>query len=197
MNYSIYQKTLNKLYKEVLRWITLENYQKAAEKLGIIVNKRIQLNKKEEVIFNDFNIYEEINPDKRVITIFAEEYKTDSESEKLLIDSMKNSHNSLYLIKEINPDTYYLTLEDLLNHKLQYRIIDKDLALNSKVNMLLFTRLINIANIYFTSELKLLFKARHKNKLLKECRKNSLLEAADTHRFINVFHLYRKYGIIL
>ena len=39
MNYSIYQKTLNKLYKEVLRWITLENYQKAADKLGVLVNK--------------------------------------------------------------------------------------------------------------------------------------------------------------
>ena len=107
---------------------------------------------------------------------------------------MKKARNSLYLITEINPDTYQLTLEDLLNHKLKYRIIDKDLALNSKEKMLLFTRLINIVNLYFPSELKLLFKTKYKNKLLKECRKNSLLEAIDTHRFINIFHLYRKYG---
>lgn len=190
-----YQNTLNKLHKEVLRWITLASYQNAANKLGVLVNKKIALHKNEQIVFSDFNIYEEVETNKRVIDVFAREYKAESEIEKLVIEGMKKAHNSLYLIKEINNNQ--LKIQDLLNSKETFIIYDDLIGNNCKVKTILFTRLIEVQNYYLTSGLKLLFKPRLKGKLLRVCRKNSLLEPDDTHRFINIFHLHRKYGLSL
>src|SRR5690554_951128 len=192
-----YQNTLLKLHKEILRWITLANYQKAANKLGVIVNNKIQLQKNEQDIFSDFNIYEEIEYNKRIVSVFSKEYKAKTEIEELVINGMKDAYNSLYLIKKIDTKTHQLKLQDLLNNKDYYFINDEDLSKKCKVKTILFTRLIRVNDYYFTSVLQLLFKTRYKSKLLKEFNKSSLCESDDTHRFINIFHLHRKSGIIL
>lgn len=189
----IYQKILSKLHTEILKYITLGQLQNAAIKLEILNNNKITFyDKNEEKNFYDFNIYEEVNEKKRIIDIFYQEYKPQSIDEVIIINAMKNNYTSIFLIKEKGQD--YLVVEDLINHE-KITIKNPSFLEFCKIKQLLFTRIIEVEDTFYDSGLFILFSMKYKRQILKFWKMSSLLEADDTHHFINLFHLHRRINL--
>ncbi len=195
--YQALKSTLDKLHNEILKYITLEQFQEAAVKLRIYENKRIKYaNKAEEDYFYDFNIYEDIS-EKRVIERFSEDYTPKSIIERTLINSMVNSFTSIFMVKEISSEKYQLMLEDLINKKKVYPLTDITLSKTIPVNRIIFTRIIKAFDFYLSTPLVMVFAKNNKKALLEAWQKPSLLDSADTNSFINIFHLHREKGLLL
>lgn len=194
--YQFYRRSLMDFYSKIQKRVSREMIDQAAELLNIIENKQFVFDNKNEADFLfDFIYYEKLFNGNSAIDLFLQDQPKLNKIEKELIQSMKNATNSLYKIDSINVHQHQIKLIDLIHMGRSIIITDINLSRTCHPSMILFTRIIELNNLNFTSGLLMIFDGSRKD-LLKGNKPN-LLNNAATNRYISLFHENRKNDIPL
>ena len=129
-------------------------------------------------VMSDFFRFESIKDGKRPIDVYKEEYPPTSEIEKEILESLVDSHSSLFKIERIDREKNIIWLSDILNEKQNILLVDIGLSTSTEVGFLMFTRLISFddfcmtfgISFVFNSNLESYIKRRHK-KIMKKLKK--------------------------
>lgn len=143
----------------------------AARSLGLLKNgKLIIKNEADMDRFTDFLINDHIDQNgKTVVTKYLEQKANGlTKDEKIILDSLLLAKPSLYEVIEIDRSNSSITLTDILNEEPDYIVTDLGLSQSSILGKLLFTRLVCLEDIRFTSGAAMLFEGIHKNELLEK-----------------------------
>ncbi|MGL5712386.1 MAG: hypothetical protein ACRCXT_02485 [Paraclostridium sp.] len=197
MEYSKYRNIGKYLNDDILEY--LHDTQKPINDLKllkIIKGNEIQLyTEDEQDLCYDFILYEKTLNKKSGIDIYLENNDVEDEEELKLINAMKNSYTALYRAIGVDKSGCSVLLENIDTGE-RTGIIDIGLSKSLNEECLIFTRLIKLENINFTSGMSMVFNTNHeeflKRVLKKEIRKSNL--DSDIQRFISYFYLSRKHG---
>jgi len=149
-------------------------------------------------VMSDFFMFESIKDGKRPIDAYKEEYPTTSEIEKEILESLIDSHSSLFKIEGIDKERSIIWLSDILNEKQNILLVDIGLSTSAEVGFLMFTRLISFDDFCMTSGISFVFnpnlesylKRRHK-KIMKKLK----IENDSTKKFVAFFRLSKECGM--
>ena len=164
--------------------------------LKIMKDNEIYLHREDEQdLCYDFILYEKTLNKKSGLDIYLENNDIEDEEELKLINAMKNAKTALYKAIGIDKEGSSVLLENVDTGE-RVGIIDIGLSKSIQEECLIFTRLIRLENISFTSGMSMVFDVDHedflKRVLKKEIRKSNL--DSDIQRFISYFYLSRKHG---
>lgn len=197
MEYSKYRNIGKHLNEDILKYLKLTQKPISDLRLLKIINgNEIQLYKEDEDdLCYDFILYEKTLNKKSGIDIYLENNDIQDEDELKLINAMKNVKTALYKAIGIDKEGSSVLLENVDTGE-RIGIIDIGLSKSIQEECLIFTRLIRLENISFTSGMSMVFDVNHedflKRVLKKEIRKSNL--DSDIQRFISYFYLSRKHG---
>ncbi|CEI72133.1 MULTISPECIES: hypothetical protein [Romboutsia] len=165
--------------------------------MGLLKNNRVYLDKNIEFDYcHDFILYEKTLNNKSGVDLFLESHKLEDKSEIELIESMKNSKTSLYKVIDIDKKDFKIKIEDI-NTKEIINIIDISLSRTLDKDHLVFTRIISIGDVNFTSGMVMLFNLNHIDfleRVAKKEMKKLNIENENVKRFITFFYLSRQHG---
>lgn len=144
----------------------------------------------------DFIIYEKTLHGKSGLDLYLENIETNDTKELQLIDAMKNASAAIYKVMDLNSEKSTVKLQDLDTDEI-IEIIDFGFSNTLNHDCLLFTRILKLEDINFTSGLAMIFNNNHKEflqrVLKKDIRKSDL--DSEVQKFISYFYLSRKHGL--
>ncbi len=182
---------------------TIKEIRKIINKIGFGLN----LDNQDDLrIFLDLIIYDNLSSIKSVVDIYLENKKYKNAEKNKMLEAMKNSVVSLFLIKDVDKDNGYVTYEDVFTKK-QYQVVDVALISSyiayDEIKLYIYNRLITYddmtiatgLNCAFTSESEQLKKFLKKNKFKENSSfENTLMlykmSKNDASVFINVNDKY-------
>lgn len=165
--------------------------------MGLLKNNRVYLNKNIEFDYcHDFILYEKTLNNKSGVDLFLENHKLEEKSEIELIESMKNSKTSLYKVIDIDKKDFKIKVEDTKT-KETINITDISLSRTLDKGYLVFTRIISLGDVNFTSGMVMLFNLDHIDFLERAAKKEMKklnIENESVKRFITYFYLSRQHS---
>ena len=129
-----------------------------------------------------------------ITEIFLKEKRYQNEEEKNFLESLVNSHASLFKIVKSNIDTGYITMEDVFT-KERYNIIDVTLSISLFINnnpeMYMYNRIVLYNGVRFATGIPCIFYKMTKplQKLIKECEEKNYPSYSRCIRFYNLSKL--------
>ncbi len=141
-------------------------------------------------IFLDLIIYDNLPSIKSVVDIYLENKKYKNAEKNKMLEAMKNSVVSLFLIKDVDRDNGYVIYEDVFTKK-QYQVVDVALSSSyissNEIKLYIYNRLITYDDTSIATGLNCAFTSKSKqfNNFLK---KNKFKENSS---FENTLMLYK------
>jgi len=149
-------------------------------------------------VMSDFFRFESIKDGKRPIDVYKEEYPPTSEIEKEILESLVDSHSSLFKIERIDREKNIIWLSDILNEKQNILLVDIGLSTSAEVGLLMFTRLISFDDFCMTSGVSFVFNpnlASYLKRRYKKIMKKLKIESDSTKKFTAFFRLSKECGM--
>jgi len=180
--------------------LTKDRINKAAKLLGMIDGKIIAMqNENESDFLSDFMLFEKYSGNSRLIDEFYDSEIELSDLEEEILEGLLNNCSSLYQVVAADKAQYSLQFRDLLNPSLpELTVIDINFSQNYISNVLFFTRLIPIRDLYMSSGAIMGFNFRRVDQLLADLsvevfKKRRKLGQAEL--FLFFFKKYRQLGL--
>ncbi|MGL5712388.1 MAG: hypothetical protein ACRCXT_02475 [Paraclostridium sp.] len=195
--YTKYRGISRKLNGKILKYIhTTEKPRNDLSLIKIIRNNEVYLDSEvEQDYIYDFIIYEKTINNQSGLDMYLQNHEVVDSDEIKLIDAMKNAKSVLYKVIEVNGENLTITLENIETNEM-IDIVDIGFSGTLNKNCLVFTRIISLDDISFTSGMSMIFNINHEDfikRILKKELKKSDLDT-DIQRFISYFYLARKNG---
>ena len=168
---------------------TIKEIRKIINKIGFGLNLD---NQDDFRIFLDLIIYDSLPSIKSVVDIYLENKKYKNAEKNKMLEAMKNSVVSLFLIKDVDKANGYVTYEDVFTKK-QYQVVDVTLSssyiASDKIKLYIYNRLITYDDMTIAAGLNCAFTSESKqlNNFLK---KNKFKENSS---FENTLMLYKMF----
>ncbi len=198
--YKSYRKINKSLHSKIIqKYITKQNYQKAARLLGISLDKnRVFFESEEEVSYvMDFAIYDVQNRGKNLVQRYQKDIDVAGKAEEDVLDAMSVSHTSLFRVEKTSTASHTVLLHDVLNDS-KVRIFDYHLALSMQKGCLVFCRIIAFDGFAMTSGIEFAFPPEIEGYLLRQygvTKKKMKRHSEKITRFAAFFALNRTDGI--
>ncbi len=178
-----------KLIKEIPRGVFLE----AAENLRMIGKGGIIVSDSEDELsyIMDRAINDIMIEDKRCIELYIDQYgESSTNNEKMLLNAMKDSYYSLFIVEGIIADKGLQLIDVFSNEKLFS--LDINLSQTAEIGYLITSRVISIDNINFTSGCACIFEEKYL-KQLKDNFINLFEKKKDTMTWQEMMRKYNPY----
>lgn len=198
--YKTLRKVLTELNLKILsQFVSQDDFYFSAKRLGIFKDNMalLQSAMERDALF-DISIYGKFNKNQSALTKFMQQSVERSEMEMKVLEAMKKSDNLLYEVLEVNHQEKSILLKEVSKGAKPVKIIDIGLSETLNENVLLFTRLITVDDLSFTSGLIFNYPITYKELLLKESRRMAkVFKSGDpsADRFYSYFILNRMLGI--
>jgi len=180
--------------------LTKDRINKAAKLLGMMDGKIIAMqNENESDFLSDFMLFEKYSGNSRLIDEFYDSEIELADLEEEILEGLLNNCSSLYQVVAADKAQYSLQFRDLLNPSLpELTVIDINFSQNYISNVLFFTRLIPIRDLYMSSGAIMGFNFRSVDQLLADLsvdvfKKRRKLGQAEL--FLFFFKKYRQLGL--
>jgi len=176
----------------------------AAKKLDLWSNERKTLMFDDESDMEAFAEYLIYQPDKKGTTVLDNFYESDielSDFEEDYLEGMVDSYASLFAIQEVDADNATLILKDELDKDAKvYSLMDINLSQTAKPDILIYTRLLPIEDVFISSGLSFIYHPQYKTNMMNHIsslrfRKRRKLTSSDL--FILCYKKNNEYGMAM
>jgi len=199
--YKKIRKTGKELALKIFKTHNTNQLNYAAKKLNLWSEKPQTLIFDSETdvdILTDFLIYCKGKKGEIVLDDFYESDVQLSDEEEDFLDGMINNYTSLFVLKETDAEKGIIILEDVLSkNSAEYTLIDINLSQTGNINMMFYTRILPVNNVYITSGVSFYFSNIFKDKIINDIRsfrfkKRRRLNPTDL--FLLCYQKSRQYG---
>jgi len=122
-------------------------------------------------VLTDYVIYSKGKKGECVLDDFYESDIELTDEEEDYLDGMINNYASLFVVKETEPENSIVVLMDVLAEGTkEYRLMDINLSETASLNMLFFTRLLELDDAYITSGVSFYFEESYKLKVINDIK---------------------------
>lgn len=126
---------------------------------------------------------------KSITEIFLETHRFKAEKKVKMLEAMRDSYASLFVIKDIDSNNEYVTFEDVFTHK-KYKVVDVSLSMPNREKIIdkvyFYNRIITYEGISFTTAIRCVIQSDNKEvkKFIKKHKYN------QNHPCIRCLRLY-------
>lgn len=170
----------------------------AAKLLGILRGNQLILESEEEgTAFIDFAIHDYQVDGRNAIATYQDEIGAENQQEENLIAAQLSAYTSLFKVTEKLKRESVLVIKDLLNQQ-EIQLTDISMSQTAPVGMLLFTRVIPLAEFNITSGSSFVFEEDQEIHLIKKQKSLAQKVKSDVEaiqRFVAFFKLNRSRGM--
>lgn len=195
--YTKYRGISRKLNGKILKYIhTTDKPRNDFKLIKVIKNNEVYLDSEvEQDYIYDFIIYEKTIENQSGLDMYLQKHEVVDNDEIKLINAMKNAKTALYKVIENSEDNLTITLENIQTNE-RLNIVDIGFSSSLNKQCLVFTRIISLDEISFTSGMSMVFSINHEDFIKRVLKKEMKKSDLDIHiqRFISYFYLSRKHG---
>lgn len=154
----------------------------------------------EMAIQSDFSIHEIKRDGTTALDRFYQAERWETETEREILDALRESYTSLFEIEDVIPDDRVLVLHDVLGQgESPIELTDLNLSQTANTDALIFFRCVPLPEMTITSGFVLPFEAPYKDHLISINRKvinRTEGRPESVSRFYTFYRMYEKYGSI-
>lgn len=149
-------------------------------------------------VLMDFILHERIADNRSVVEVYREKIGGRNDSEKKILDAFASSYTSLFRVISVSEQEKSLLISDILNKKINLKLIDISFSETATPGKLLFIRLVPFNEFNMTSGISFVFSGHLARYLIKKqikMYKNMNIDNDAIKRFISFFKLNNAVGL--
>lgn len=147
---------------------------------------------------SDYAIHELERDGTTALERFYQAERWETEIEREILEALRESYTSLFVIEEVHPDERVLVLHDVLEEgESPIELTDVKLSQTADTDALIFIRRVPLPEMNITSGFVLPFEAGYKDHLIsvnQQVMEKTASRPESARRFYVFYRMYQKYG---